>query len=225
QRKARKADERQAHAPAGAPVPDSFEPLQIAQPEPEPEPEPELEWPPEEEGWGQPVYLSNDDTMSLSSAQRVAYAIDNFKPLPSQHIRPHELLNYFSFQTAAVEPGHDFSVKAEIAPSSREPGLHTLALAVAGRPLGRAGRRNAVLTLVVDVSGSMRSEGRMEYLKRGLLRMVRELEAGDIVHVVTFDHRVCVPLQNYVVGRDDPQVLTRTIHALRPAGYTNLHAG
>jgi Ca-activated chloride channel homolog len=196
-----------------------MEPVEIAQPELEPE------WPPREEGWGEPVYLSNDDTMSLSSAQRVAYAIDNVLPLPPQHVRPHELLNYFSFGTAPVQPGHDFSVTAEIAPSSRQPGLYSLALGVAGRPVGRAGRRNAVLTLVVDVSGSMRKEGRMEYLKRGLLRMVRELETGDLVHVVTFDHNVCVPLQNYVVGRDDPQVLTRTIHALRPAGYTNLHAG
>ena len=194
--------------------------------EPQPvEPLPEPEWPPAEEGWGDAVYLSNDDTMSLSSAQRVAWAIDNVQPLPPQHVRPHELLNYFSFDAAPVEPGHDFSVKAEIAPSMRQPGLYTLALSIAGRPVGRAGRRNAVLTLVVDVSGSMRKEGRMDYLKRGLLRMVRELEPGDIVHLVTFDHRVCVPLQNYVVGRDDPQVLTRTIHGLKPAGYTNLHAG
>ena len=32
--------------------------------------------------WGQAIYLSNDDTMSLSSAQRVIFAIDKFLPLP-----------------------------------------------------------------------------------------------------------------------------------------------
>ncbi len=191
------------------------------------EPEPELEpvMPPPGEGWGEPVYLSNDDTMSLSSAQRVTFAIDTFQPIPPQHVRPHEFLNYFSFETAPVERGHDFSIRAEIAPSSQDPSLYSLALSIAGRPVGREGRRNAALTLVIDRSGSMRAEGRMDFLKRGLLRMIRELEPGDIVNVVTFDHRVCAPLQNFVVGRDDLDVLTKTIHAIRPSGATNLHAG
>jgi hypothetical protein len=229
-RRNRREDRRQARQDRRRPLAPtapatSFEPAATPIEVIEPEPEPVIEWPPSDEGWGGPIYLSNDDTMSLSSAQRVAYAIDNVLPIPPQHVRPHELLNYFSFDTAPVQPGHDFSVHAEVAPSSRDPGLYSLALTVGGRKVGRTGRRNAVLTLVVDVSGSMRKEGRMDYLKRGLLRMVRELEPGDVVHMVTFDHRVCVPLQNYVVGRDDPQVLTRTIHALRPAGYTNLHAG
>jgi Ca-activated chloride channel homolog len=184
-----------------------------------------LVWPPAEEGWGAATFLSNDDTMSLSSAQRVLFAIDQHLPLPPQHVRPHELLNYFSFATSPVPEGHDFSVHAEIAPSRRQPGLQTLGLSIAGRPVGREGRRNAVLTLVVDRSGSMKAEGRMEYLKRGLLRMVRELKDGDVVHVIAFDQRVCNPLRNFVVGRDDIAVLTKTIHAIEPAGSTNLHAG
>lgn len=193
---------------------------------PEPEP-PMLEpaWPPPEEGWGAATYLSNDDSMSLSSAQRVLFAIDEHLPLPPEHVRPHELLNYFSFETAPVQHGYDFSVRGQLAPSRRNPGMHTLGLSIAGRPVGRDGRRNAVLTLVVDRSGSMKAEGRMEYLQRGLLRMVRELKDGDVVNVVTFDQRVCTPLRNFVVGRDDLQALTRTIHGIRPSGATNLHAG
>jgi Ca-activated chloride channel homolog len=187
--------------------------------------EPLLVFPPPEEGWGAATFLSNDDSMSLSSAQRVLFAIDQHLPLPPQHVRPHELLNYFSFETSPVPEGHDFAVRAELAPSRREPGLQALGLAIAGRPVGREGRRNAALTLVVDRSGSMKEEGRMEFLKRGLLRMVRELKDGDIVHVVTFDHRVCNPLRNFVVGRDDLSVLTDTIHAIKPEGRTNVHAG
>ena len=202
--------------PSEAPIAVEPEPpLQVVQPE----------LPPPEHGWGQATYLSNDDSMSLSSAQRVIFAIDEFLPLPVQHIRPHELLNYFSFEGVEAEPGHDFGVHAQLAPSSRSPGLYTLAMDVASRPVGRRGRRNVNLTLVVDRSGSMAAEGRMEYLKRGLLRMVRELKDGDVVHLVTFDHRVCVPMQNFMVGRDDSQVLIKAIHDLRPSGRTNLHAG
>ncbi|MCB9719069.1 MAG: VWA domain-containing protein [Myxococcales bacterium] len=228
QRSRRKAERAHERALAQAPTTPSSPATAVASEEPAFRIEPEIlepEWPPAEEGWGAATYLSNDDSMSLSSAQRVLFAIDQHLPLPPEHVRPHELLNYFSFATAPVEPGHDFSVLGEIAPSRREPGLLGLGLAIAGRPVGREGRRNAVLTLVVDRSGSMKAEGRMEYLKRGLLRMVRELKDGDVVNVVTFDQRVCTPLRNFVVGRDDLSALTQTIHGIRPSGATNLHAG
>lgn len=217
-REAKRAHDRALAAAPQAP-PATAEAIMVA-----PEPPP-LVWPPPEEGWGAATYLSNDDTMSLSSAQRMIFAIDEHLPLPPQHVRPHELLNYFSFETSVPAEGHDFAVHAQLAPSRIEPGLYTLGLAIAGRPVGREGRRNAALTLVVDRSGSMKQEGRMDFLKRGLLRMVRELKDGDVIHVVTFDHRVCNPLRNFVVGRDDLDVLTDTIHGIKPSGRTNLHAG
>ncbi|MEM9460141.1 MAG: VWA domain-containing protein [Myxococcota bacterium] len=223
-RKAKRAHDRALAAPrsaAPASMPEPTQPTAFGT-------EPELlppRWPPAAEGWGAATFLSNDDTMSLSSAQRVIFAIDEHLPLPPEHIRPHELLNYFSFETAPVDAEHDFSVRAELAASRIDPGLMTLGLAIAGRPMGREGRRNAALTLAIDRSGSMRAEGRMEYLQRGLLRMVRELKDGDIIHVVTFDHRVCNPLRNFVVGRDDLSVLTKTIHRIKPAGNTNMYAG
>ena len=83
----------------------------------------EREAPMRYDDWGAKIYLSNDDTMSLSSAQRVLYAIDNFLPLPAEHIRPHELLNYFSFDTAPVQENRDFSVAAGIADNTLSAGL------------------------------------------------------------------------------------------------------
>ncbi|MCP4599457.1 MAG: VWA domain-containing protein [Proteobacteria bacterium] len=177
------------------------------------------------EDWGAAIYLSNDDTMSLSSAQRVIYAIDNFLPLPLGHIRPHELLNYFSFDTANVTPGNDFSVFGEIADDPREKGIHTLGLAIRGRPIDKESRRNAAVTLVIDRSGSMQDEGRMDYLRQGLERMLGELKNGDMVNVVLFDHNVCVPAENFVIGRDDTRKLLKIIKALRPRGSTDLHRG
>jgi Ca-activated chloride channel family protein len=175
--------------------------------------------------YGASIYLSNDDTMSLSSAQRVMFAIDRFLPIPSDHIRPHELLNYFSFETAPVAPTNDFSVYAEIAPKPGQPGIYTLGLSVNGRDLTKAERRNTALTFVVDRSGSMSSEGRMDYLKRGLLRMTGELKRGDLVNLVVFDHEACTPLENFVVGRDPMQALTGTIQKLAPRGSTDVDSG
>ena len=177
------------------------------------------------EDWGSSIYLSNDDTMSLSSAQRVIYAIDHFLPLPADHIRPHELLNYFSFDTTPVADTDDFSVHASIAPDLHEEGIYSLAMAVRGRPMGIDERRNANLSLVIDRSGSMSAEGRMEYLKRGLKQLTGQLKKGDMIHLALFDHSVCVPVKNFVVGRDPASVLDKAIDALEPRGSTNLQAG
>lgn len=175
--------------------------------------------------WGASLYLSNDDTMSLSSAQRVLFAIDNRLPLPPHHIRPHEFLNYFSFDTADVSTTDDFSVLANIAEKPGAPGVYTLGLAVSGRDVTRETRRNAGLTLVVDRSGSMAAEGRMDYLKQGLRRMTSELKPGDLVNLVLFDHNVCTPLENFVVGRDPVSLLESTISRIQPRGSTDLNAG
>jgi Ca-activated chloride channel family protein len=174
--------------------------------------------------FGASIYLSNDDTMSLSSAQRVLYAIDRFLPIDTQQIRPHELLNYFSFDTARPSPDSDFSVQAEIQPAS-EPGIYTLGLSIAGRPLTTATRRNAALSFVVDRSGSMADEGRMNYLVHGLTRMTDELKTGDLVNLVLFDHEVCVPFQNFVVGRDSMDLFRDTLARLSPRGSTDLYSG
>lgn len=175
--------------------------------------------------WGQAIYLSNDDTMSLSSAQRVIFAIEKFLPLPIEHIRPHELLNYFSFETAPVSPDDDFSVLADIAPDPKQAGIYNLALAIKGRPVDLQARRNANLTFVVDRSGSMSDEGRMDYLKRGMKQMMGQLKTGDLVNVVLFDHEECTPIENFVVGRDKPEILAKAIEKMQPRGSTDVHLG
>lgn len=178
-----------------------------------------------EQDWGAAIYLSNDDTMSLSSAQRLIYAVEQFAPIPAEHIRPHEFLNYFSFQSAPVAHDHDFSVQAQIAPNPEDPGSLALGFVVQGRPLSTATRRNANLSYVIDRSGSMQAEGRMEYLKEGLLRSLSELKHGDIVHLNVFDDVPCQLAQNFVVGRDSMAELRSLIDRIQPLGSTNLHGG
>jgi Ca-activated chloride channel family protein len=182
------------------------------------------EMPPAHEGWGQPIYVSNDDSMSLSSAQRVAFAVENFEPLMPGDVRPHELLNWaFGNLNASTDSNRDFAVQGDVL-SRSEDGLHTMAIAVHGRRVGRSGRRNAALTLVVDQSGSMKRDNRMDFVRRGMLRMVRELKQGDIINLVTFDNKVCPRVTNFVVGRDDAEILAREVLRIRPRGATNIHA-
>lgn len=170
------------------------------------------------------IYLSNDDSMSLSSPQRIEYAIKHFLPIPAQHIRPHEFLNYYKFDRLPVKNGEVFSVKADLANGLMR-NQSTLALSVQGKTISKENRENAVITFVVDQSGSMSSDNRMTYLKKGLTRVYDELKDGDVINVVQFNHRVCTPLEGFVVGRDDKAMFDKTIDYLGANGSTNLHDG
>ncbi len=170
--------------------------------------------------WGATVYLSNDDSMSLASAQRLLWAIQKRASVSPSQIRPHEFLNYFSFDAAPFVGDDVFSVggSAELTDGD----TLTMAFSVKGYV---PERRPLDLTLVVDRSGSMSSEGRMEYLKRGFQKMTENLQKGDRIDLVLFDHEVCTPLEDYVVGRDDPSLWTDAVNALKPRGSTNIGIG
>lgn len=170
--------------------------------------------------WGGTIYLSNDDSMSLASAQRLLWAVKNNKPFTTSQVRPHELLNYFSFDTNQVDPADVFSLHA----SAEQVDNDSLAIALAVKG-ATPPRLPLDLTLVIDRSGSMSSEGRMEYVKRGLSLMSQNLVEGDRIDIVLFDTDVCTPLENYVVGRDDSSILTSTINEMQPRGSTNMDAG
>ncbi len=169
--------------------------------------------------WGGTVWLSNDDSMSLASAQRLLYAVSRGVGFSIAEIRPHELLNYFSFDTVTPDADQVFDV---LASAQQDGDQLTVALSVKG---ATPQRQPLDLTLLVDRSCSMEGEGRMGYTQRGLRTMADNLESGDRVDLVLFDDRVCVPLENFVVGRDDPSLLQRTIDQMRPEGSTDVDLG
>lgn len=168
--------------------------------------------------FGGRIHLSNDDSMSLASAQRVLWSLAEGREPALSELRPHELLNYFTFAPAPVRREDTFAVAASAVRT--EDGL-ALALTVTG---ARPERRPLDLTVLLDRSGSMEGE-RMAFVKRGLVRMVDRLHAGDRVNVVLFDDRVDVARVGFEVGRDDPDDLRLLFEEVDPRGATDLDAG
>jgi Ca-activated chloride channel homolog len=149
----------------------------------------------------------------------VLWAAKNRQRLGVGEIRPHELLNYFSFDAVTPDADQVFDVLA----SAEQQGDHlSLALAVSG---ATPPRQPLDLTLVVDRSGSMQEEGRMDYVRRGLTLLTQNLERGDRVDLVLFDNLVDVVVEDHVVGTDDPRELLTAIERLAPSGGTDLGLG
>jgi Ca-activated chloride channel family protein len=94
---------------------------------------------------------------------------------------------------------------------------------VASRAMARDERPDAALTFVIDVSGSMEMEGRLELMKRSLERLLVELRPTDTVAIVVYgtDARVILHPTPVVEGAE----ITLAIRQLRPEGSTNAEAG
>ena len=79
------------------------------------------------------------------------------------------------------------------------------------------------LALVLDRSGSMKAQGKMEYAKRAAKVVVGILTPRDRLAVVEYDDRINVLWPSSPV--EAPKMIMRLIDGLTPRGSTNLAGG
>jgi Ca-activated chloride channel family protein len=119
------------------------------------------------------------------------------------------LTAHLDVDVVAVETDDEVSVLLELAAPPAE-------------PTGPA-RPPATLEVVLDRSGSMQSDGRLEGAKRALLALIDRLEPTDNFGLVTFDKetRVVVPAGPLT----DKNAVRTDIAAVDPGGMTDLSGG
>lgn len=85
-------------------------------------------------------------------------------------------------------------------------------------------RPGLTLAVVVDTSGSMAAEGKMDFVRQGLVTLIAELEDTDRVVIVQYadDASVVAPM-GPVAGRRGQ--LTELVQGLTAAGGTNIYGG
>jgi Ca-activated chloride channel homolog len=160
------------------------------------------------------------DTASYTIAQR--FIGDGHMPDPAS-IRVEEWVN--AFEQGYPRPAEEtFAILADGGPTpftGRDEVL--LRIGLQARDVRDRARQQAALTFVIDTSGSMQREGRLELVKDALVRLVDGLREDDTVAIVTFgdDGRVVLDPtpashRNEIVG---------AIDNLWPGGSTNLEAG
>lgn len=84
-------------------------------------------------------------------------------------------------------------------------------------------RPPANLTFVIDVSGSMDREDRLELVKDALLLLVDNLDPADQISIVVYGSRASVLLEPTAV--EEQRDIRRAIELLRPEGSTNAAEG
>ncbi len=141
---------------------------------------------------------------------------------PAEAIRVEEFVNAQKYDDPAPRRG-EFALVAEGAPSPfAAPGdYRLLRFAVKGREIAAADRKPAVLTFVIDVSGSMAQENRLGLVKQALGLLLDELAGEDRVGLVVYGSSGQVVLEH----TSDHERIRRAIDALHPGGSTNAEEG
>ena len=166
------------------------------------------------------TFAMDVDTASYTIAQR--FVADGNLPDPSS-IRVEEWVN--AFDQGYGPPQQDtFAVHVD---GARTPfdgqGEVLLRIGIKARDVRARQRPAAALTFVIDTSGSMEREGRLELVKDSLRTLVRSLDPHDSIAVVTFGDDARVVLGPTPASRENE--ILGAIEQLHPGGSTNLEAG
>lgn len=166
-------------------------------------------------------YLSADDSNSMASPVIARRLIKEKSVVPPGILRTYEFLNYYNVGYPAADAGK-LAVVSELA-SGDEPGSYDLQIGVAS-PAAAKPRRPMVLTFVLDTSGSM-SGSPIALQRDALLAIAEQLEAGDIVSMVTWNTSQQTPLEAHVAsGPNDPKFVS-VAKSLTASGGTDLNGG
>ena len=161
------------------------------------------------------------DTASYSIARR--YVTELYLP-PPEAIRVEEFINAFDYNYDP--PMEDaFAIHIDGAPSKFGEGkrLQLLRIGLQGRVIPAEQRKDAILTFVIDVSGSMEKENRLELVKKALTLLVDQLRSTDKVGIVVYGSHGRLVLPH--TGIEQRGTILSAIHALKPGGSTNAEEG
>ncbi|WP_455202638.1 hypothetical protein, partial [Kaarinaea lacus] len=147
-------------------------------------------------------YFSYDDSASTAAVELTKYAINNGQ-IPDESLgRAYEFLNFEQFNGSSLTNIGLFDVSMGIwtHPGDNESGVlvHELGIYLSSPTITKEDRPNAVLTLLVDVSGSMESSyldsyieqeatirTRLDIAKYGLTQLYHHsLKEGDVINIV-----------------------------------------
>ncbi len=163
------------------------------------------------------------DTDSASYAVMRHFLHDGNLPQP-ESVRVEEFINAFDYNY--TPPTEDtFAVHIEGAPSKFGNGkrLQLVRIGIQGKIVEDTDRKDANLTFVIDVSGSMGMENRLELVKKALRLLVEQLGPNDKIGIVVYgtDARVVLPHTSAVNRKH----ILNAIDALCPEGVTNVEDG
>ncbi len=133
-------------------------------------------------------------------------------------VRTEEFLNYFTFDYKDPEGDETVGINAEIGDCPWDASHKLLRLGLKGKSIPEADIPPANYILLIDTSGSMRGNDRIELLKSGLCNMIDYLRPVDRVAIFTYSGSVQKLLESTLVTK--PDKIKKAIRKLEANGST-----
>ncbi|MDA1260518.1 MAG: von Willebrand factor type A domain-containing protein [Planctomycetota bacterium] len=171
------------------------------------------------------TFATDVDTASWALLRN--YLVQGHLP-PKAAVRTEECVNAFKHELPAPgfieDPEDTFAIHLEAAPTPFAPDGHLLLrVGLKAREVTRAQRKPLNLVFVVDKSGSMAQQNRMELVKNSLELLVDQIRDDDTIGLVTFDstgHEVLAPTPG-----SERWKIREALRGLSTGGSTNAAEG
>ncbi|MBI4850531.1 MAG: von Willebrand factor type A domain-containing protein [Acidobacteria bacterium] len=142
---------------------------------------------------------------------------------PMDSVRVEEFVNYFKYDYPNPATKHPFSLTMEASASPFNENRYLLRIGLKGREVVTKERPAAHLTFLVDNSGSMNDEDKLELVKRSLKMLVNHLQPKDTVAITTYAGGVELVLSPTHIS--DKEIILNAIEQLNSGGGTAMEAG
>lgn len=153
-----------------------------------------------------------------------AYIEDGNLP-PQEAVRVEEFVNYFDQDYAYPQKGRAFAITIDGAPFpfAETERYRMVRIGIQGYDVPAEERKDAVLTFVVDVSGSMGDANKLDLVRPSLRKLVESLRPTDKVGIVKYGTTAEIVILPTPV-KDKARILS-AIDSLSTEGSTNAEAG
>ncbi len=144
---------------------------------------------------------------------------------PQDSVRVEEYVNYFDHGYASPPAHQAFGIYVDGGPSpfTETERYDMMRVGIQGYEVSDEDRKDAALTFVIDVSGSMDMDNRLGLVKRSLELLVEQLHRDDTVSIVVYGSDARVVLEP-TAGSESDRILD-AIYSLQPEDATNAEAG
>ena len=164
----------------------------------------------------QPTSTFSVDCDGASYANMRRFIMQGELP-PKNAVRIEEFLNYFTFDYAEPEGDETVAINSEVTACPWDETHRLMRLGLKGKSL--ASRPNSNFVLLVDISGSMNTEDKIELLKSSFCTLVDNMDPKDRVSIITYASGVKKLLESTLAS--DKDQIKRALRGLQASGATN----